>query len=390
MSVSPAPGVPAPSAEPTPFHLSPLQGEAARQLLDYTASLPLPGPEAQLLATVVAIRAAHGGAGNITGADLSSLRLSDPHQAVDALRKLGWQIADTVFDLDPTAPPTCVTVPDLARTSDHPLPVGKHTRSRVSGWTTRTLSAKPLRKLPPAARLAGLFLAAHCTARNLGPIPSVLPAECWPALAALLEKGFVAELSDDQCRLAPQVAHLSGVRAPDEGHSALPGAGKASKTPSFDAAAWTAWKAGVSLALRRHAESIENCALCGFSEAAVAWAFTVPPAPVHVSTKAWLFYKQWKDSHPDRGLQAAAFTVEFREQHGHGPSFRQLGEGLGWNVPLSVRHLIVQRLLHNCWLTATNVVPWTLRPGPAAQEQGIALPQARGSHATTSAPTSRP
>ncbi|MFB7341249.1 hypothetical protein ACFCZ6_14425 [Streptomyces hydrogenans] len=376
---APDSGAPAP-AEPKPFLLTPSQGEAARRLLSYVSSLALPGPEAQLLAVMVVIRAARGGAGNVTGADLSSLRLSHAHQAVDALRSLGWQIADTVFDADPTVPPTCITVPDLARTGDHPLPMGKGARSRVSGWTTRTLSAKPLRKLPPAARLAGLFLAAHCTSRNLRTIPSELPAECWLALPSLLEKGFVAELSDDQCRLAPQVAHLSGVRAPDEARSVLPGPAKAPKERSFDTAAWTAWKAGASPALRRHAESIENCSLCGFATTAVMWAFTTSPDPQHVSAKTWLLYTQWKDAHPDRGPQAAAFTVEFRERHGHGPSFRQLGEGLGWKAHPNLRRLIVQRLLHNGWLTATNVVPWTLRPGPTAQDQGIALPRARGAH----------
>jgi hypothetical protein len=55
------------------------------------ASLDLPGPEAQLVAVVVAIRAARGGVGNITGMDLASLRLGDARGAVDALRGLGWE-----------------------------------------------------------------------------------------------------------------------------------------------------------------------------------------------------------------------------------------------------------------------------------------------------------
>ncbi|MFI8194777.1 hypothetical protein ACIF8T_39815 [Streptomyces sp. NPDC085946] len=81
-----------------PFLLTTQQGEAARSLLSYVASLDLPGPEAQLVAVVVAIRAARGGVGNITGMDLSALRLGDARGAVDALRGLGWEVNDALLD----------------------------------------------------------------------------------------------------------------------------------------------------------------------------------------------------------------------------------------------------------------------------------------------------
>ncbi|WP_226599083.1 hypothetical protein [Streptomyces violascens] len=132
-------------------------------LLDYVGSLQLPGPDAQLLAVVMAIRAARRGVGNVTGQDLAALRLSDPREAVHVLRELGRQMGDAIFDSDPAAPPVSVTVPDLVGEAPRPLPFGKTRRSRVSGWTIRTLSAKPVKKLPSAARLAGLFVAAHAT-----------------------------------------------------------------------------------------------------------------------------------------------------------------------------------------------------------------------------------
>lgn len=336
---------------------------------------------------VVAIRAARGGVGNIAGQDLAALRLGDAREAVNALRGLGWQLADTVFSSDPTAPPTPVTVPALTDGAGHPLPFGKQTRSRVSGWTTKTLSAKPVKKLPPAARLAGLFLAAHSTSRLLGPPPSHLPAACRHALPTLLEKGFLTELSDDRYRLDPQVRHLAGMRPPtDEEKRAFPHTpAKAARGFQFNADAWAQWKDAATPALRRHIESIETCGLCGLTPALVAEAFTVPSRPQFMSKQTKSLYGQWKEGHPDRGPQAAAFTVAFRTQHGHGPSFRQLGQGMGWDVTHQPRGFIVQRLLANDWLTSTGTVPWTLRPGTAAQDHGITLPRARS--ARTPAPS---
>ncbi|MER5312596.1 hypothetical protein ABT034_33005 [Streptomyces sp. NPDC002773] len=315
--------------------------------------------------------------GNITGQDLAALRLGDAREAVTALRELGWQLADTVFSSDLDAPPTRVTVPALAADAGHPLPIGKQTRSRVSGWTTKALSVKPVKKLPPAARLAGLFLAAHGTSRLLGSLPPHLPAACRAELPKLLEKGFLAELSGDRYRLDPQVRHLSGLRPPTEKERARTNTAKPARGFRFDADAWLRWKEAATPGLRRHVESIESCGVCGFAPERVAEAFTTPSRAQFMSRQTKTLYGQWKTEHPDRGPQAAAFTVAFRAEHGHGPSFRQVGDGMGWDVPHQLRCFIVQRLLANDWLTSTGTVPWTLRPGTAAQEHGITLPRAR-------------
>ncbi|MGW3933996.1 hypothetical protein ACWECC_39035 [Streptomyces microflavus] len=376
----------APAGKPQslPFLLTSQQGEAARTLLSYVVSLGLPGPDAQLVAVVVAIRAARGGIGNLTGTDLSALRLGDAHGAVDALRGLGWQVDDVLFDGDDTAAPVPVMVPDLGQEADHPLPFGKNVRSRVSGWTTKTLSAKPVKKLPPAARLAGLFLAAHSTSKLHGQIPPDLPEACRAALPDLLRKGFLAELSEDRCRLDPAVRHLSGLRRPtEEEQAAEPAMVEGQTAPSrrpefqFDAAAWSAWKTAAAPALRRHVETVEFCAVCALGPGRVTEAFMGRVRPQFFPKWIKEAYGDWKNSHPDRGPQAAEFTVAFRTEHGHGPSYNQLCSGLGWDVNRSVRSFIVQRLLVNEWLTDTSPVPWTLRPGKVAQAQGIALPKAR-------------
>ncbi|WP_257137992.1 hypothetical protein [Streptomyces sp. b84] len=362
-----------------PFLLTARQGEAARALLSYVASLPLPGSDPQLLAAVVTIRAARGGTGNLTGADLAALRLTGPREAVQALRGLGWQIGDGIFDSDPAAPPVPVTVPELARETDHPLPLGKHVRSRVSGWTTRALSAKPVKKLPPAARLAGLFTAAHSTATLLGRFPADLPEACRSALPDLLAKGFLAEISETTFQLAPAVGHLAGMRPPTDEEKALrrPAPAWAGPLFAFDADAWERWKTAATPALQRHVESVERCTRCAPAVERVAEGFMLPTRNTFVPRKVKIAYGQWKDEHPDRGPQAAEFTVAFRAEHGHGPSFRQLGNGLGWTLPRPVLGFAVSRLVANEWLTKTREVPWTLRPGTAAQQQGITLPTAR-------------
>ncbi|GFH72916.1 hypothetical protein Sdia_36840 [Streptomyces diastaticus subsp. diastaticus] len=136
-------------------------------------------------------------------------------------------------------------------------------------------------------------------------------------------------------------------------------------------------RAAAPPALRRHAEAVEFCAVCALEPGQVAAAFMERVQPQFVPKWIKNSYGEWKEAHPDRGPQAAEFTVAFRAEHGHGPSYNQLCSGLGWDVCRSVRSFIVRRPLSNEWLMETSPVPWTLRPGVTAQAQGIALPKAR-------------
>ncbi|WP_405774443.1 hypothetical protein [Streptomyces sp. NBC_00859] len=340
-------------------------------MLDYVGSLPLDGSDAQLLAVVVAVRAARRGAANLTGVDLRSLRLADAEGAVAAVTALGWQPDGDLLTGDPDTP-VSVTVPELADGAGCRLPFGKPARSRVSGWSTRTLAAKPVKKASSPARLAALLMAAHSSSDGRGSLPDGLPAQCRAALPELLAKGFLSEIEGDQYRLSEAVGHLSG-RYLHPHEQPLPGrpAGEAAEPPS-----WDGWKAQASAALLRHVENVERCPLCGFSAARVAEAFmktTVrKPCPEQVRTA----YTQWQHTQPDRGPRAAEFAAAFRTDHRHGPSIKQLCKGLGWGKqPRPLRAFIVGQLIADGWLTNTGPVPWTLRPGKAYGGGASATPQ---------------
>ncbi|WP_330239886.1 hypothetical protein [Streptomyces sp. NBC_00525] len=366
---------------PPPFLLTPHQGESARALLSYVAALPLKSVDAQLLAAVVAIRAARTGVGNLTGTDLRSLRLEDPAGAVAELTAAGWEVPAHLVGGDPDKP-AGILVPDMTPGPGHVLPLGKDARSRVSGWCLRTRLAKPVRKGSSAVRLAALFLAAHCSAELVGHAPADLPVACYPAVPVLLEKGFLAEVTGKSYRLGPAVGHLAGLfrtpeeiaalaREAEERRAAREAAVSAEATPE----SWAEWKADVSPALLRHVEAVETCRLCRLAFPRFANAFMSPPTPLPMPRSALDAYETWRTAHPDCGREAAQFTVAFRTGHGHGPSYGQLCKGLGWKkLSRELRGVIVRTLIEEGWLTSTPPVPWTLRPGRTAHAQGIVLP----------------
>ncbi|MCZ4101083.1 hypothetical protein [Streptomyces sp. H39-C1] len=330
--------------------------------------LPLAGADPQLLAAVIAIRAARGGVGNFTGQDLQALRLTDAAAAVAAVVALGWHPQGDLLTGDPKTPVT-VSVPELADESDPKLPLGKQMRTRISGWTTRTLAAKPLKKASPAARLAALFLAAHSSRDRCGVLSTDLPEHCRAALPELLATGFLLEVDDTVYRLAETVRHLAGQYG--SSHNDMPDEGVPAKVlaqAASDPLRWDVWKDQASVALRRHVEAVESCRLCKVRPDRVAEAFMSNVVPTQIWSKTLSAYGLWKCSQPDRGPRAAQWAADFRAAHGHGPSVKQLCDGLGWGQQnRDLRNFIVQRLIANEWLTNTGPVPWTLRPGKAAQ-----------------------
>ncbi|MEU1212465.1 hypothetical protein ACFYSH_14510 [Streptomyces sp. NPDC005791] len=333
-------------------------------LLAYVGTLPLKGPDAQLLAVVVAIRAARSGIGNLTGQDVRSLRLADSGAAVTALGALGWQGYEALLGED-LVTPVGVAVPDLADRTDARLPFGKVMRSRVSGWTVRTLSAKPVKKTSTAARLAALFLAAYGPADEHGTLPAHLPEECRAALPDLLTKGFLQEWDGDRYLLAEAVRHLSGTRPPAD----IPPVTR--DEPEEEQLSWEEWKDRASVALRRHVEAVERCPECSLTTARVSEAFMRKAVPAQCEEKVRRAYSTWAATHPDQGPVAAEFAAEFRAAHGHGPSVKQLCEALSWGkMSRQLRIFVIRRLIADGWLMNTDPVPWTLRPGKAATQAG--------------------
>lgn len=380
----PVPTTTAPATPALPPLLTGPRGHAARHLLSYVAALPLSAPDDQLLAVIIAIRAARGGTGNITGQDLPFLKLTDPARTIDQLRGLGWEIPEQLLTGPPELP-VAVTVAALAAETDHPLPFSGKARSRVSGWTIRTLASKPLKKAASPARLAALFLAAHGSPKLPATIPADLPEACRDALPELLERNFLAELAGDQYRLDTAVRHLAGTPEPPAPRAPAtashtrpkqpqPAAPAPWTPPPFNPDEWAQWKATARPGLRRHAEIVENCGICVLPADHVASAFISEPIPIPSARHLLAPYNEWKAKHLGHGIRAARFTVAFRAEHGHGPSYGQLCAGLDWGTFRTLRTLIVSRLLADEWLTDTSPVPWTLRPGAAAQAQGIVLP----------------
>ncbi|MEU8136509.1 hypothetical protein [Streptodolium elevatio] len=365
-----APAVPAPVLS-LRFPLTPRRAEVARALLAYVAGLPLRSVDAQLLALLVAVRSAVTGTGHVTRAGLRSLQLGDRAAAVAALRGLGWEVPDALLG-DDLEVPAAVTVSDWAQADGRPVDCSKTARAGVSSWMGGVLNTSPVAALAPPARLTALFLAAHASAEpeSPDPLPDLLPGSCRSAVPDLLDSGFLADAAGGTYLLAPAVRHLA---------VALPRPRTPAWTPpAMDANDWRYWKDQRSPALRSHVDAVQHCALCAMPWEQVASAFTeAVQDPCRPSDNLRTAYGIWKRAHPDRGPQAAAFTVAFRAQHGHGPSIRQLCTGLGWEMWPPLRLLVVRRLLADGWLADTAPVPWTLRPGPAANAHGIALPRQR-------------
>lgn len=170
----------APAAPGRPRLTSP-QAAAARQIVAFAAALPV-SPDARVLALTIAARAARDGQANLTSSDLR--RYHDPQGVLDELAAARWIAGDLtrLVHADP-AEAFPVTAAGFAGLTDPPM--GALMRSRVSGWISRALVARPLKKASATTRLAALTLVLHAdptTADGVLPdLPEQVVADLTPA-----------------------------------------------------------------------------------------------------------------------------------------------------------------------------------------------------------------
>ncbi|MFC9060378.1 hypothetical protein ACFTXB_20375 [Streptomyces sp. NPDC057074] len=145
------------------------QGAHARGVLEYVrVHAPLPGAGAHLAVLTLSLRAARAGAGNVTGQDLSGWLQGDAERVLRELVDVGWlrlpEGVDAADALDSRPEePIQVTVPSLLPAETRPLPFGKVTRARLSGWVQKVVGDRKLRrkKAGAATRLLAVYTAAH-------------------------------------------------------------------------------------------------------------------------------------------------------------------------------------------------------------------------------------
>lgn len=286
------------------------QGVAARKVLEYVAGLPVVGPPARLLGLVLTVRAARAGQANLTGQDLRALKLPNAEETVGALVASGWvtEALTQVLHLDQSTP-VAIEVPDLGQ--DSPLAMGRQTRTRVSGWTTRTMAAKPLRKAFPQAKLVGLWLAAHATPKGAG----------------VLEVEAVTRLTDCDGDALSEV---------------------------LDWLETTGW-------LTEHSEA------GSYQLAPVALPF-IPPVvepPPSARPPGHLSWSQRRAAAAEligRPVQYASWLEEYWLVHRHGPS-REVFIRTHWpDAPAEVADMALDRLGSVGWLFGVRA-PYALRPG---------------------------
>jgi hypothetical protein len=187
---------PAPVKGPGRPRLTGPQAAAARQLVAFAAGLPV-SPEARILALTVAGRAARDGAANLTSVDVS--RYPDPQGVLDELAAGRWIAGDDLARIAGADPAEAFRIQAARCIGLVEPPMGEQMRSRVSGWISRTLAAKPLKKTTATSRLTALalVLAADPTT-GVGVLPDLAEqvlADLSPKWITLLDGGGY-QLSD--------------------------------------------------------------------------------------------------------------------------------------------------------------------------------------------------
>lgn len=266
-------------------------------------------PDSRLLALTFALRGAVRGRANFTGQDLRTLRLEDSHAALSDLTSSGWldTTPERVIGADATNPALC----DLPSLSGDPWKIGNGVRSRASGWFTRALAHKKLRKKPNRLRLVAAYLVLHSDPDGRVAVPAgeVVeacalsgPDELAELLTWLTQISWIEDLSGD-----------GGIVGADLTEVTLPLAYRPLPPPTPPAAV----------------------------------AATTPldvPAP-----------ERARGLLSGREAEVARWVDSYRDEHGHGPSWSAVAQAFGWPLRQAPDHDVtdeVFRLLaEGGWLT---------------------------------------
>ncbi|WP_017570458.1 hypothetical protein [Nocardiopsis halotolerans] len=277
-------------------------------------------PDSRLLALTFALRGALKGWANFTSQDLRILRLEDAHAALSDLTSSGWlgTTPEAVIESDAANPAQC-PLPSL---DGNTWKLGNGVRSRASGWFSRTLAHKKMRKKPNRLRLVAAYLALHSDPDGRIRVPAAdIVSACaltgTAELAELLmwlgELSWVDGLGVDsgvlEARLTEVTLPLAYVPLPPP-------------TPPDTAPATT-------------------------------------PLDVPVADRA-------RDLVSGREERVARWVDAYRDEHGHGPSWSAVSEAFGWPPRQApdhdVTHEAFRLLSEGGWLTGFGV-PFGLRSG---------------------------
>ncbi|MBB6120165.1 hypothetical protein [Nocardiopsis algeriensis] len=294
-----------------------------REVWTYVASKQLGSePDSRLLALTCTLRGAIRGKVNLLAQDMRVLRLENPEAALDELIASGWLVTTTekVMSSLPSAPELC-DVPDL---EGNPWNVGQGIRSRASGWLSRAMGHKKMRKKPNRLRLVAAYVAARAEPGGRISVPRVEitvacalsgPAELTELLEWLERLEWITDVGGNAAVLTAALGETTAWLAPVPPPPPTP--------------------------------------------PRVSPATTDLDAPVEARADALL---------SGREAEVARWVADYRDEHRHGPSWSTISDAFGWpprSAPdRDVTQEIFRRLEAGGWLTGFGV-PFGLRAGNA-------------------------
>ncbi|MFC4564437.1 hypothetical protein ACFO4E_21460 [Nocardiopsis mangrovi] len=283
-------------------------------------------PDSRLLALVCLLRGARTGRANLVGQDLRALRLRDPLASLTALTSSGWleTAPARVLEADPANPAPCA-IPVAA---GNPWGLGRNGRSRVSGWASRVLAHKKLRKKANPVRLAALHTVAHAAPEG--------------------------EVRAGGADLTTACA-LNGAPELDAVVTALADIGWLEPAPRL-----TRGSASIGRLGRVSADLAPLPADAGSTAARTADHDGLGPDDVEKHAHAAI---------TGREPAVARWVHDYRTLHGHGPSWATVASAHSWPEHREVRNAVFAKLHDDGWLTGFKIA-YGLRPGPRHSERG--------------------